>query len=193
MATNYPRTLPSGAGGGRYAAAPVSNPYRNPSGYPSGAAMNPSAAPSYRAPIRNPAPSTTTTTVSEKPSKTFVITDGPTVTETSITQPKTWCWPFIIFVILVILNIILMLFAMFMNRNPKITLIHKIGSFLFAIIYYFLWGWLIYYLCSRGSTGAAWAVLLIPIFIGFFVTLLLLALAGGFIAGTAVGPYHPTP
>lgn len=107
------------------------------------------------------------------------VSGALTSTVQGMTNPQTWCLPFIIYVILSVIGFILMLSNLFSSTN-KMTTGQKWMYLILSLVWLIFFGWLIWYLCRRGHNGWAWFVLFLP--------LILLALFYLFIAG-AIGAF----
>ena len=77
------------------------------------------------------------------------------------------CLPLLIFVIFVSISMIVTIFT------PG-TLSSKMVNFFVSILWYILWGFIIYMLCKSGNYKLAWTVLFLPLIIWFILTLLIL-------------------
>ena len=118
--------------------------------------------------------------------KAYKIT---TETGTSITKPSTWCWPFIIYIVLSIIGFISNIYLVFSNSGStkKMSTGQGLAYLIFKLIFYIFFGWLIYYLCKKGHTGWAWVVLLLPMILSFIFIIFFFGLLGAFGIGAAVG------
>jgi hypothetical protein len=116
--------------------------------------------------------------------KTIIVDDS-----TQWNKPSTWCLPFIIYIVLSVIGIIISLFYIFSKKNVSTSaaLIH----FLFNIVYTILFACLIYYLCKKGYTGWAWFVLFLPLIISFIFTIFIFGLFGVIEYDTGTVPLKP--
>lgn len=80
-----------------------------------------------------------------------------------------WCWPVIIYAILLLVTIVLTLF------NPQQTVTARISSAIAGIVVGLLWLYLMMQLCGRDHAGWSWFILLLPVIIMFVLVALVYA------------------
>ena len=100
-------------------------------------------------------------------------------------KPTSWCWPFIIYVVLGLIAMIANLYLLFTSK--KVTIGSGVVYVIFKLLFFLFFGWLIYYLCKKGHTGWAWVVLLLPLIISVIFTLFIFGILGAFGLGYKAG------
>lgn len=147
-------------------------------------------------------PTTVPTTVNVPATQTFTAS-APVATPGAVApcaaapmaawaHPSGWCLPFIIYFVLAIIGFILLLSNLFSASNTS-TSGQKWLWLILSLIWLIFFGWLIYYLCSRGKNVLAWVVLFLPLILLALVYLFFIgALAALMVTGNVASPAAAT-
>ena len=99
-------------------------------------------------------------------------------------EKATSCAPFVVFVVLAVISTIIYLIIAATSRKADVSQV--IVYLLFHIIFYILFGWLIYYLCKKGHQGWAWFLVLLPLILSSIFVIAIFGLALGYAAGETI-------